>query len=225
MIRLALDTSSLACTVALRVGDALYERHVEEPRAHTRLLMPMIRDVLEEANVELPDLDGIVLGNGPGSFIGLRIAASVSQGLAFGAGLPVIPVSSLAAVAAEVLAVSDANNVAVAQDAHMNQVYLGVYSRSSNHYPQPLGEEYLQGPGAIARLAELDRSQTAAAGQGWLRYPELFAANRSYFRGEPGVLYPKAAYLLDLSDRASSIRPEEIAPAYLRHKVAEKAAR
>ena len=86
----------------------------------------MIRGVLDEAGVpNSRDLDAIVLGNGPGSFIGMRIAASVAQGLAYGAGLNIVPVSSLAAVAAEVMAETGADRVIVAQDAHMNEVYLG----------------------------------------------------------------------------------------------------
>jgi tRNA threonylcarbamoyladenosine biosynthesis protein TsaB len=147
--RLAIDTSSLACTVALRTGDTLIERHEEKPREHTQLLMPMIRDVLLEADVALTDLDAIVLGNGPGSFIGMRIAASVAQGLAFGAGLKIIPVSSLAAVAAEVFDQSDTDRVAVAQDAHMNEVYLGLYARGEDDLPQPMGSERLQGQRVI----------------------------------------------------------------------------
>jgi tRNA threonylcarbamoyladenosine biosynthesis protein TsaB len=89
---LAIDTSSLACSVALRVGDVVIERHEEQAREHTRLLTPMIREVLTESGMHLPRLDAIVLGNGPGSFIGMRIAASVAQGLAHGAGLSVVPV-------------------------------------------------------------------------------------------------------------------------------------
>ena len=97
---LALDTSSLACSVALEVDGTVIDRHEEQARAHTRLIMPMIRDQLEETSIRPEDLDAIVLGNGPGSFIGMRIAASVAQGLAHGAGLGIVPVSSLAAVAA-----------------------------------------------------------------------------------------------------------------------------
>ena len=78
---LAIDTSSIACTIAVQIADSVVERHEEQPREHTRLLMPMIRDALQEADAQLTDLDAIVLGNGPGSFIGMRIAASVSQGL------------------------------------------------------------------------------------------------------------------------------------------------
>ena len=82
---LALDTSSLACSVALQLGDTIISRHEEREREHTRLLMPMIVDVLNEGDINARDLDAIVLGNGPGSFIGMRIAASVAQGLAFAA--------------------------------------------------------------------------------------------------------------------------------------------
>ena len=75
---LAIDTSSVACSVALECGDNFYERHEEQAREHTRLLMPMIREVLDEAGIKSGEIDSIVLGNGPGSFIGMRIAASVA---------------------------------------------------------------------------------------------------------------------------------------------------
>ena len=126
---LAMDTSSVACSVALQLGDAVLERHEEQPRAHTQLLIPMVRSVLEEGAITTADLDAIAIGNGPGSFIGVRIAASVAQGLAFAAGVPVVPVSSMAAVAAEVQDRHDATDVVVAQDAHMNEIYLGLYGR------------------------------------------------------------------------------------------------
>ena len=91
---LAIDTSSLACSVALQAGEAVIERHEEQAKEHTRLLTPMIREVLANSGMDLPQLDAIVLGNGPGSFIGMRIAASVAQGLAHGAGLSIVPVSA-----------------------------------------------------------------------------------------------------------------------------------
>ena len=83
---LAIDTSSLACSVALQAGEQIIERHEEQAREHTRLLMPLSGDVLAEAGMSVEQLDAIVLGNGPGSFIGMRIAASVAQGLAHGGG-------------------------------------------------------------------------------------------------------------------------------------------
>ncbi len=222
MRRLAIDTSSVACTIALQLDGQLIERHEEQPREHTRLLLPMIREVLAEADAALRDLDAIVLGNGPGSFIGMRIAASVAQGLAYGAGLPIVPVSSLAAVAAEVLLEGDAVSVAVAQDAHMNEVYLGLYSRAAMNLPEPLCDERLHGQGLIPELQQQNAGSCVAAGQGWARYPQLFAANEAYFSATSGQPYPRARYLLGLSEGATGIAPEQVEPAYLRQKVAQK---
>lgn len=222
MKRLALDTSSLACTVALNVGDELFERHEEQAREHTRLLIPMIREVVEKSGVALTDLDSIVLGNGPGSFVGMRIAASVAQGLAHGAGCQIIPVSSLAAVAAQVFATTDAEEVAVAQDAHMNEVYLGLFGRGEDDLPVPLSREKLHRQEAIAEIAETSIVRRIAAGYGWQRYPNLMHINRSLFREESNVLYPQARYLLLLAENADAIAPQDIDPAYLRKKVAEK---
>jgi len=88
---LALDTSSNACSVALQVGKNVTLSHVVKPREHTTILLPMIENILHDAGMNLTDLDGIVLGNGPGSFIGMRIAASVAQGMAYGANLQSCP--------------------------------------------------------------------------------------------------------------------------------------
>ena len=221
MNQLALDTSSLSCSVAIYVGDKLFERHEEQAREHTRLLMPMIREVIEEAGVSLTDLDSIVLGNGPGSFIGLRIAASVAQGLAHGAGLKIVPVSSLAAVAAEVFATTDAEHVAVSQDAHMSEVYLGLFERGDGDLPMPLCDERLQGNGVIAEFSKVDR-RFELAGQGWQRYPELTRANGADPESLSKFLYPHARYLLALARQSDAIEPKDIQPAYLRQKVAEK---
>ena len=225
---LALDTSSLACTVALRLGDELFERHEEQAREHTRLLMPMIREVLQESGAELPDLDAIVLGNGPGSFIGMRIAASVAQGLAHGAGLKIVPVSSLAAVAAEAFAEARAEEVVVAQDAHMNEVYLGIFSRGAAGEPVAMSAEVLHGHEIINDLAVSGAAARIAAGQGWQRYPKLMAINKQHFYGESDVLYPRGRFLLTLGAAALAqgdfLLPQDIAPAYLRNKVAEKPA-
>lgn len=225
---LALDTSSLACTVALRLGDELFERHEEQAREHTRLLMPMISEVLQESGAELPDLDAIVLGNGPGSFIGMRIAASVAQGLAHGAGIKIVPVSSLAAVAAEVFSEARAKEVIVAQDAHMNEVYLGKFSRGAAGEPVAMSAEVLHGHEIINDLAVSGAAARIAAGQGWQRYPKLMAINKQHFYGESDVLYPRGRFLLTLGATALAqgdfLLPQDIAPAYLRNKVAEKPA-
>ncbi len=221
---LALDTSSLACTVAVSRDGTVYEQHEEQERAHTRLLVPMIRAALDEAGLALAELDAIVLGNGPGSFIGMRIAASVTEGLAFGAGLPVVPVSSMAAVAADVGETGDI--VCVAQDAHMQEVYLGLYERSAAGLARPLREECLQGQARIAELAHY--APGIAAGFGWQRYPELRELNADQFVFVSDQYYPRASALLRLGAAAfaagQQISPAEIEPAYLRQTVAQKPA-
>ena len=223
---LAIDTSSLACSVAVAVGDTVVGRHEEQAREHTRLLLPMIRESLQDAGLETTQLDAIVLGNGPGSFIGMRIAASVAQGLAHGAGINIVPVSSLAAVAAEVLATSEASDVVVTQDAHMNEVYLGAYRRDAAGLPAAIFAERLQPQTAIEELDEAHADQRVAAGFGWQRYPTLLAANEDRIGQRSAVLYPRARWLLPLAREAlqagRDIDPQELVPAYLRSKVAEK---
>ena len=218
---LALDTSSIACSVAVQVDGRVFKQHEEQPREHTRLLMPMIRSLLIDAGIDLCELDGIVLGNGPGSFIGMRIAASVAQGLAFGAGLKIAPVSSMAAVAAEVGAPGFAR-VAVAQDAHMQEVYLGLYEVTGDTVKALIAER-LQGCNAIPELH--DGGDFVAAGYGWQRFPDLLEINRANLRGEAMVLHPHAEFLLKLGsaafERGQAIAAENVIPAYLRQKVAE----
>lgn len=223
---LALDTSSVACSVALQSDELMIERHEEQPREHTRLLLPMIESVLRESGLGLPELDAIVLGNGPGSFIGMRIAASVAQGLAFGAGLNIVPVSSLAAVAAQVFAEHDAAEVIVAQDAHMHEVYLGIYRLDGGKIPAEVVPERLQGAATIAELHAKPDTPRIAAGIGWRRYPDLLAANQECISEVAAILYPRAIYLLPLGiaglRHGRGLEPQDVVPAYLRQQVAEK---
>lgn len=218
---LALDTSSIACSAAALAGDAVAERHEERAREHTRIIMPMIAAVLDELDLDADHLDAIVLGNGPGSFIGLRIAASIAQGLAHGAGIGVVPVSSMAAVAAQVIAEEGADRVAVCQDAHMSETYLGLYERDEAGLPRATADERLHGQDEIAELRD---AGFVAAGYGWRRYPALLAANERLLAGVSAIEHPRARYLL-ASGRAAhakgeAVEPQDLEPAYLRRKVA-----
>lgn len=223
---LAIDTSSVACSVALSVDGDVCERHEEQAREHTNLLMPMIREVLAEGGLVTDDLKAIILGNGPGSFIGMRIAASVAQGLAHGAGLEIVPISSLAAVAAQVFDEADAGEVVVAQDAHMGEVYLGAYERGTGDELNELFPERLQTQTPIEGLSTARSGRRVAAGQGWERYPLLAAANADLIGEFSSIRYPRARFLLALGEAAygrdAAVSPRELVPAYLRDKVAQK---
>jgi tRNA threonylcarbamoyladenosine biosynthesis protein TsaB len=221
---LALDTSSDACSVALQCDQRLFERHVVQAKEHTRLLIPMIEDVLREGGATPAELDAIVLGNGPGSFIGMRIAASVAQGLAYGAQLGIVPVSSLAAVAAEAFRLSAAEYVIVAQDAHMNEVYLACFRKGEGGLPLADGETTLQPIRRIEQFAAVGAERVHAAGGGWRRYPQLLQLNEDCIAGIVDVRHPRASFLLGAGAAGcrsgGALPPDRLVPDYVRSKVA-----
>lgn len=220
---LALDTSTVACSVALQTGDVVHDRHELRPREHTRLLLPMINDVLAAGGIAVDQLDAVVLGNGPGSFIGLRIAASVAQGLCYGSGAALVPVSSLAAIAVEVFTLNRTDAVLVAQDAHMNEVYLAAFTADSDRLPGDEGTVGLQRAGRVETVP----AGAVAAGAGWHRYPDLWDHNRDRLGALLEPRYPRATALLPLGQRALaaglSVAPALLEPAYIRHNVAAPA--
>ncbi len=226
---LALDTSSDACTVAVMNDAMTTSRHVEAAREHTRILMPMIREAMSEAELDFGELDAVVLGNGPGSFIGVRIAAAVAQGIAFAAGTRVVPVSSLAALAVQVLEAEPGDYAAVAQDAHMQEVYFGLYRRADDGLVEAVGEECLAKQEAWPELAALGPAACVAAGKGWALYPGLLEANAGHVTISSRTEVPDARYVLKLGARALSegatVDPVDVNPAYLRQKVASVPAR
>ena len=99
---LAVDTSTDACSVALQIGDKTIAKFADEPRSHSRLLMPMVQQVLSEAEIRVNQLDAIGVSIGPGSFTGLRIGFAAVQGMAYGADIPVAPVSTLELIVATI---------------------------------------------------------------------------------------------------------------------------
>lgn len=220
---LALETSTTACSVALQTDGQTIERHVVQAKAHTRLLLPMINEIMAEAGCKTGDLDAIVLGNGPGSFIGMRISASVAQGLAFGHGLQIVPVSSLAAVAAEAFR-GELDKVLVAQDAHMEEVYLARFRRGDQGLPLAEGDTVLQPVGPIDLPEEAEPARWPVAGGGWSRYPELLQVNRERISNVIEPRLPRARFLLPAGAAAwragEAVAPRDLAPFYLRSRVA-----
>jgi tRNA threonylcarbamoyladenosine biosynthesis protein TsaB len=135
---LAVDTATEACSVALWTEAGVIARFKEMGRGHAEEVLGMVEAVLQEAGLRLSALDGIAAGVGPGSFTGVRISVSAAQGLAFGADLPVVPVTSLEALASQVL--QDGIDQALAcLDARMGEVYWGAYRADIKRGVTPVG--------------------------------------------------------------------------------------
>ena len=125
---LALETSTAACSIALTVRGVVHSDHRIVPREHNRLVLPMIDSLLASAGVDRRELDAIAFGRGPGSFTGVRIAAGIAQGIALGLSLPVVPVSSLAALAqAAVETHPQARGVLATIRSRADEIYLAGY--------------------------------------------------------------------------------------------------
>ena len=221
---LSLDTSSEACSVALLINGNTFESHIVEPKAHTQILIPMINKIIQNAGVTLSDLDVIVLGNGPGSFIGMRIGASVAQGLAFGLGLKIVPISSLTAIAFESFLISKLKRVLVAQEAKMGEVYLAEYIKGPKGWPKIVGEIQLK---KITEPANINSDDLFdAAGLGWQLNSDLLLNYKKYINKKLDIFYPRAKFLLSLGYQGwldnLAIRPEQLIPNYVRQKVAKK---
>lgn len=150
---LAIDASSEACSAALLVNSEIYQRSEVVPRKHTELILPMVDEVLAEGGVGLNQLDAIAFNRGPGSFTGVRVSTSVTQGLAFAVDLPVIPVSGLATVAQGTRRNSQQENFLVVLDARMNEVYWAYYQFQRGAM-KLLGEEHVSPVSAICKPEE-----------------------------------------------------------------------
>lgn len=207
--------------MALWRGGDVFSRIESTPRTHTRRLMPMVRSVLEEQGLTPADLAAIAFGRGPGSFTGLRIAAGVAQGLAFGLDCPVVPVSSLAACALEARLQHGAGRVAVAFDARMNEVYWACFEASEDSLVL-CGSEKVCVPEAVT-LPTADKDWFGA-GDGWNLAERMPVEVRQGLSSRDPSLIPTAASIVRLAaqDFARGIHCDaaDAAPVYLRDSVA-----
>jgi tRNA threonylcarbamoyladenosine biosynthesis protein TsaB len=226
---LALDTASAQCSAALLQADQVIVRATPTARDHATLILPMIDALLAEAGLTLRQLDGIAFGRGPGSFTGLRIAASVTQGLAAGAGLPVMPVSDLRALAAQArrllpLADSSGGPILGCMDARMGEVYWGVFEDAQG-FPA-----VVRWPEAVTAPADLPEGLRgavgAAAGRALAAYPALpdwleLPASACLSEAEPHALDIVQLAAADLLRGVPWQDATAAQPVYLRNQVAQ----
>lgn len=171
---LALDASTDACSVALYLNGETSHIFELAAKSHTQRLLPMVDEILQAANCSLKDLDAIAYGRGPGSFTGLRICMGVVQGLAFGANLPVIPVSTLQAMVQGFVTENPQTSLPllVTLDARMDEVYWGLFS--ADKIPNALSAEHVMKPADVCEqdvVTQLNK-KFVAIGPGW-HYADL----------------------------------------------------
>lgn len=219
---LAIETATEACSVALIHGDTVIARSEIAPRRHTDLVLPMADELLAEAGIGRHALDAIAVGRGPGAFTGVRLAVSLAQGMALALDLPVIPVSSLAALVLEAPDDGDDAAILAVIDARMGEIYAGCFRRDGDGGLVALDEERVCTADALVLPTA---SAWQAVGSGWATYEAVL---RERLGVEPryadGARYPQAAHVAELAARefkaGRALPPEQALPVYLRDKVA-----
>lgn len=224
---LALDTSTEACSVALLHNGE--KTHLSElaQRTHTKRILPMIDQILTDSGLRLNQVDALAFGRGPGSFTGVRVGAGIAQGLAFGADLPVIPVSNLTAMAQAAFELHGAQQVACAIDARMNEVYFSQVMREEVRsdfgkffqWRELVAEQVCSPERAIAQL---QNDVAFRVGTGWAAYAPFAEKNLN----ASDITLPNALYMLELARvewlQQRTISALDIEPIYLRNDVTWK---
>lgn len=215
---LAFDTSSMACSVALQVGDNIKVIDKTIPTNQAKFILPIIKELLEIFSLTLYQLDAIAFGNGPGSFTGIRISSSVAQGLGLATGLPLIPVSSLAALAQTAYLDKQWGKLLVAVDAKTGRVYFASYQVNIRGDVELIGKEEVYLLEEISLPLELG---WYGVGNGWLAYEKaLFNTSQLRLTAINPSLYASARAILKLAEikfnQGVWIEASQANPCYLR---------
>lgn len=221
---LAISTSTEYCSAAVRIGAELLERELPPERAAGERILELVDGLLAQAGIGLTGLDAIAFGRGPGAFTGVRLAASVTQGLAAAADLPVIPISDLQAVAQQAFSAAHVpDRLLVCQDARMSEVYWGWFALSEG-IAAPFSEERVS-PAAkvIALCSSGELRRCGGAGSGFGAYPVLL----DLFKEAPEQVWPEIhprareiALLAAHRGLGGALKAAEAQPVYVRDQVA-----
>lgn len=216
---LALDTATEACSAAILIDSEIKQKYTIAPRRHAELIITMIDELLAESSIELTELDGLAFGRGPGAFTGIRIAAGVIQGLAYGANLPVIPVSTLAALAQG--SEKNAEYILSAIDARMGEIYWAIYEPDSDGLVTLVSEEQVSKPDDMVIPVT---GRCLGVGSGWSSYNASIKSKLdNQLVDYNGDVYPQSRDILSLAsrelERGNTVNAENALPIYLRNKV------
>lgn len=221
---LALDTSNQYCSLALQARGQVFARHEWSEQKHSAMILPMVRELLAQADVTLVDLDAIVVGIGPGGFTGVRLAVAVAQGLAFAMNKPVLAHSSLEAMAVAAFALGH-REVIVGMDARMQQVYWAHYQFIDGQLHASTAPS-LDDVVVFAEHIRAVNQPCALVGNAPQVFDEVTraCAQANITIADIDHSAPHAEHLLPVANAAwregSVIPPEQVQPLYVRDKVA-----
>ncbi len=222
---LAIDASTEACSVALLYDNNVFSRFDMCPQSHSLMLLPMVDEVLKEADCKLADLDGLIFGQGPGSFTGVRIGVGVAQGLAFAADLQVVGVSTLQAMAQQAYRKHQQNDVVSATDARMSEIYTGHFILDEKQIMSAVQKEMVIAPDLAKECYPELSSSVYGVGTGWQAYEEAINIAKSNV-GEPEIQFPDAIDMLTIGIDAfvqnKGVSAEHAQPVYVRDTVSWK---
>lgn len=217
---LAIETSTELASAALLLGDQLHTLDTDGVKTHSDAVLPLVQQLLAQAGIRLDQCDALAFGSGPGSFTGVRTAAGVVQGLAFGSGRPVIPVLTLLAMAQACRARTGAADIVAILDARMGEVYWAQYLYDEHG---DAGWREVVAPVLSAPAAVMPQGHVVACGNGLQAYAEAFAGAPFAADALPEVM-PHARQIAELARlahaRGEALPAQEAQPLYLRNKVA-----
>ncbi|MEJ2115448.1 MAG: tRNA (adenosine(37)-N6)-threonylcarbamoyltransferase complex dimerization subunit type 1 TsaB [Gammaproteobacteria bacterium] len=220
---LAIETATESCSAALLLNDEVFSLSEVAPRRHNEIILSMCEQVLAQGQTSLSQLEAVAFGRGPGAFTGLRLAASVTQGIALGQDLPVVQVSTLASLAQQAFEENEITQVLSCIDARMQEIYYGFYKVSDLQIMELVGEEKVVAPKNIEVKVSGD---CYGVGSGWAPYAQLLQEKIGTTLSYDASLFPQAEYVAKLAkvyfEQGKSVTAVEALPIYLRDNVAEK---
>jgi len=219
---LALDASTEALSIAIQFNGQIVKHFEVCPQQHSQKVLPLVSELLDKAGCKLQDLDGIVFGRGPGSFTGVRISVAIAQGLAYGANLPLVGVSTLQAMAQQAIDEKQVESVVTGIDARMGEIYFAHYRKSG----KGLAELSIDESEVVCAPTDLPESikSLTAVGSAWEPYAEQAADLNLDVISE--ITLPDAAYMLKIAEvefeKGNTVKAADAQPHYVRDTVTWK---
>ena len=214
---LAFEAATAACSVALWLNGEVTQRLEIAPQRHSDIILSLVDKLLSDTQVHLKNLDAIAFGSGPGSFMGVRIATGVAQGIAYGIDLPIIPVSTLQALAQAAYQQINSKQVIAGWDARMNSIYWGVYQADARRIMQGITGDHVDYPKDI----QFSKGKMIGVGNAWSIYRSSLPSDFQFIKED---IYPDATSVALIAQQkfkqGDVLPPEKAEPTYIREKVA-----